>query len=84
MIDKSTDIAATIRAVIADKMDLKPEDLKDDAELVEDIGLDSLDTVELIMDVEAAFGIEIPETAAETVKTVGDLIALTTQIVEAK
>lgn len=84
MLDKPTDIAATIRAVIAEKMDLKPEDLKDDADLIKDIGFDSLDTVELIMEVESALGIEIEESAAASVKTVGDMITLATQIVEAK
>lgn len=82
--NEQADIAATIRAVIAAKMDLKLENVKDDADLVKDIGFDSLDTVELVMEVETALGIEIDESAAASVKTVGDMIKLATKIVGAK
>ena len=53
---------------------MKEEDVKPEASFVEDLGADSLDTVELIMSFEEEFGVEIPDTEAEKIKTVQDVI----------
>jgi len=53
---------------------LKSQEIKPEASFIEDLGADSLDTVELVMAFEDEFGIEIPDEDAEKIKTVGDVI----------
>jgi len=60
--------------VVVDQLGVKEEEVKTDARFLEDLGADSLDTVELIMALEEEFGIEIPDEDAEKAKTVGDVI----------
>jgi acyl carrier protein len=61
-------------AIIAEQL-AKPEDsIVESSHFVDDLGADSLDLVEIIMAIEEAFGIEIPETEQEKIKTVGDAI----------
>ena len=55
-------------------MGIGPEKVTDDASFVEDLGADSLDTVELVMAFEEEFGLDIPDEAAEQMRTVGDAI----------
>ena len=55
-------------------MGLEPEKVTDDASFVEDLGADSLDTVELVMAFEEEFGLDIPDEDAEQMRTVGDAI----------
>jgi acyl carrier protein len=52
----------------------KPRKVKEEASFIDDLGADSLDTVELVMAFEEEFGIEIPDDAAEKIQTVGDAI----------
>lgn len=61
--------------VVVDQLGVKEEDVKSDARFVEDLGADSLDTVELVMALEEEFGIEIPDDDAEKAKTVGDVVS---------
>ena len=63
-----------VRAIIAEQLGVKTEEVTDAASFIEDLGADSLDTVELVMALEEEFGIEIPDEDAEKMATVGDSI----------
>ena len=65
---------ARVREIIINELGVEPEKVTDDASFVEDLGADSLDTVELVMAFEEEFGIEIPDEDAEQMRTVGDAI----------
>ncbi len=62
-----------ISEVIADKLGVEPAKITPEAKFVEDLGADSLDTVELIMQLEDEFNIEIPDEEAEKLTTVGSV-----------
>ena len=63
-----------IRQIIAEQLGVKKEEVTDGAKFVDDLGADSLDTVELVMALEEEFGIEIPDEDAEKLATVGDAL----------
>ncbi len=63
-----------IKQIIADQLGVKKEEVVDNAKFVDDLGADSLDTVELVMALEEEFGIEIPDEDAEKLATVGDAL----------
>ncbi|MCX5715945.1 MAG: acyl carrier protein [Candidatus Omnitrophica bacterium] len=63
-----------IKAIIAEQLGVKPEEVTDQAKFIEDLGADSLDTVELVMALEEEFGIEIPDEDAEKMVSVGDAV----------
>jgi acyl carrier protein len=63
-----------IRQIIADQLGVKKEEVVDGAKFVDDLGADSLDTVELVMALEEEFGVEIPDEDAEKLATVGDAL----------
>jgi len=69
---ESTD--ARVKEIIINELGVEPEKVTNDASFVEDLGADSLDTVELVMAFEEEFGIEIPDEDAENLQTVGDAI----------
>ncbi len=63
-----------IKKIIAEQLGVEEEDVVPDASFVEDLGADSLDTVELVMMLEEAFDIEIPDEDAEKIQTVSQAI----------
>jgi len=67
-------IAEKIKAVIAEQLGVKSEEVTEQAKFVDDLGADSLDTVELVMALEEEYGVEIPDEDAEKLTTVGDAI----------
>lgn len=69
-----SETANRVKKIIEEKLGLSQEQVTDDASFTTDLGADSLDTVELIMDFEKEFDIEIPEEDAQNIKTVKDAI----------
>ena len=67
-------VADRVRAIIAEQLGVKLEEVTGAASFIEDLGADSLDTVELVMALEEEFGIEIPDEDAEKMSSVGDSI----------
>ncbi len=67
-------IEQKVKEIIADRLGVDPDEVTPEASFVEDLGADSLDTVELVMALEEEFGIEIPDEDAEKIQTVGDAI----------
>ena len=70
-----SDIQNRVKAIIVDKLGVDEREVKPEATFTNDLGADSLDTVELIMELEKEFNITIPDDQAEKIATVGDAIA---------
>lgn len=68
------DIAAKVKAIVAESLGVDINEVTENASFVNDLGADSLDTVELVMTLEEQFGIEIPDEDAEKIQTVGQAI----------
>jgi acyl carrier protein len=66
---------ARVREIIVNELGVEPDKVTDNASFVEDLGADSLDTVELVMAFEEEFGVDIPDEDAEQMRTVGDAIS---------
>ena len=66
---------ARVKEIIINELGVEAEKVTDDASFVEDLGADSLDTVELVMAFEEEFGIDIPDEDAEQMRTVGDAVS---------
>ena len=64
----------TVKKILAEQLDLDPEDITLESNIVDDLGADSLDVVDLVMSLEDEFDQEIPDEAIEEVKTVGDIV----------
>ena len=69
-----SDIASRVKAIIVDKLGVDESEVTPEASFTNDLGADSLDTVELIMEFEKEFNMSIPDDKAETIGTVGDAI----------
>ena len=67
-------VADRVKKIIVDQLGVEEETVTPEASFVDDLGADSLDTVELVMAFEEAFGVEIPDDAAEKITTVKDAI----------
>ncbi|CDD82074.1 MULTISPECIES: acyl carrier protein [Bacteroidaceae] len=70
-----SEIASRVKAIIVDKLGVEESEVTNEASFTNDLGADSLDTVELIMEFEKEFGISIPDDQAEKITTVGDAVS---------
>jgi acyl carrier protein len=70
-----SNITARVKAIIVDKLGVDENEVVNEASFTNDLGADSLDTVELIMEFEKEFGMSIPDDQAEKISTVGEAIA---------
>ena len=69
-----SEIAEKVKAIIVEKLSVDAAEVKEEASFTNDLGADSLETVELMMDLDKAFGITIPEEESEKIATVGQAI----------
>ena len=69
------EIVKQVKAIIVDKLGVEESEVTETANFTNDLGADSLDTVELLMEFERVFGIKIPDEETSTIATVGDAIA---------
>jgi len=67
-------ISEKVKDIIVEQLGVNPEQVTESASFIEDLGADSLDTVELVMALEEEFGLEIPDEEAEKLQSVGDVI----------
>jgi acyl carrier protein len=75
-------IESRVKKIVVEQLGVKEEELKGDASFVEDLGADSLDTVELVMALEEEFETEIPDDKAEKITTIQDAINYITSNIE--
>lgn len=80
----NTDIKDRIKAIIVDKLGVEETEVNDDANLMEDLGADSLDTVELIMEFEKTFDIKISDELSEKIHNVGDICNTVEELVSSQ
>src|ERR1041384_7421557 len=69
-----SDIAERVKKIVVEHLGVEADKVTENANFIDDLGADSLDTVELVMAFEEEFNVEIPDDAAETIVTVGDAI----------
>ena len=69
-----SNIEERVKKIVVEHLGVDEEKVANDASFIDDLGADSLDTVELVMAFEEEFDVEIPDDAAETIQTVGDAI----------
>jgi acyl carrier protein len=77
-----SEITEKVKSIIVDKLGVEPTEVTETASFTNDLGADSLDTVELIMEFEKEFGMSIPDDQAEKISTVGDAIKYVEQHVK--
>ena len=68
------DIFEQVKKILCDQLDLDEEQVTEDSEVIDDLGADSLDIVDLVMTLEEEFDTEIPDEDIENLKTVGDIV----------
>jgi acyl carrier protein len=69
-----SDVADRVKKIVVEHLNVEAEKVTENASFIDDLGADSLDTVELVMAFEEEFGVEIPDDAAESIVTVGDAV----------
>ena len=69
-----SDVADRVKKIVVEHLRVEEDKVTENASFIDDLGADSLDTVELVMAFEEEFGIEIPDDAAENIQTVGDAV----------
>ena len=77
-----SDVAEKVKAIIVDNLGVDAAEVVDEAHFTNDLGADSLDTVELIMEFEKEFDIQIPDDKAESIITVRDAISFIEEVVK--
>ena len=75
-----SDIKEKVKAIIVDKLGVDESEVTNEASFTNDLGADSLDTVELIMEFEKEFDIQIPDDKAEAIATVGDAVSFIEEV----
>ena len=70
-----SDIESKVKDIIVEQLGVSADQVKPEAKFIEDLGADSLDTVELVMAFEEEFGIEVPDEEAEKLQSVGDVVS---------
>lgn len=78
------DIAEKVKEIIVSQLALNPEEVKEDASFLDDLGADSLDQVTFVMELEKEFGIEIPDEDSKNITTVGQAIQYIEEKVKSK
>lgn len=73
-----TDVASRVKKIVIEHLNVEEAKVVEGASFIDDLGADSLDTVELVMAFEEEFGIEIPDDAAETIQSYGDAVKFIT------
>ena len=76
-----SEVTTKVKAIIVDKLGVDESEVTNEASFTNDLGADSLDTVELIMELEKEFDIQIPDDEAEGIVTVGDAISFVEKVV---
>ena len=74
MAEKSQNALEKVKDIIAKQLSVKPEEIKNDSNIAEELGADSLDLVEILMSLEDEFGISIPDEAIPQIKTINDIV----------
>jgi acyl carrier protein len=74
-----SDVAERVKKIVVEHLGVEEDKVTDTATFIDDLGADSLDTVELVMAFEEEFGVEIPDDAAEKIQSVKDAIAFITE-----
>ncbi len=69
----ANDLSDRIQSIVADQLGVEPADVTKDASILDDLGADSLDVVELVMTLEEVFDIEVPDDVVEEMRTIGDV-----------
>jgi acyl carrier protein len=69
----ASDLSGRIQAIVTEQLGVEPAEVTKDASILDDLGADSLDVVELVMALEEAFDIEVPDDAVEEMRTIGDI-----------
>lgn len=78
------EISGKVKNIIVEQLGVNADEVKDEASFIDDLGADSLDTVELVMALEEEFNAEIPDEDAEKLRTVGDAVNYIDQKLSAK
>ena len=73
-----------IREILEEELNIDPEDVNEDSDFRDDLGVDSLDLFELVMNLENEYGVEFPAEELETLRTVGDVIEVKVKSVDLK
>jgi len=69
----ASDLSDRIQSIVAEQLGVEPAELTKDASILDDLGADSLDVVELVMTLEEVFDIEVPDDVVEEMRTIGDV-----------
>ena len=78
----ASDVESKVKDIVCEQLGVSEDEVAPNASFIEDLGADSLDIVELVMSMEEAFNIEIPDDDAEKIQTIGDAVAYVEEHVE--